>query len=309
MSLTDLEKDCLRDWRESGGRRRRAGSAAPGDADWLRLGLFIVLDAGRRIRELRITDFSDAASMKTDGTPVTRIEHEIEVVAEERLRDGPERVTLVGEETGGRVPEKGLALAIDPVDGTWSLFNRTETAATTLAFLRDGETFLGLVSNPATGEIAYSFATGPTRLLQLSAIGVPDLAATLPLEPIGPTPLLVHLHPARGAGALVMGLYGRWRTRDLHMVRMTGGSPALGLLEAAKGAFAYANLWGKRESEAWDLAAALTIVRGAGGEVVDLAGRPLAAVGHKGPFVAAIDTRARGQLVAWVREIVDSGCE
>jgi fructose-1,6-bisphosphatase/inositol monophosphatase family enzyme len=88
------------------------------------------------------------------------------------------------------------------------------------------------------------------------------------------------------------------------MVRSTGGSPAWGLLDASKGRYVYANLWADTPSTAFDLAAGVLLVRKAGGEVVDLEGNPIEVLGHRGPFIAAIDDDSRNRIVEIVRESV-----
>ena len=52
------------------------------------------------------------------------------------------------------------------------------------------------------------------------------------------------------------------------------------------------------------LAAGVLLVQGAGGEVTDLSGTPIDPVGHEGPFIAAVDDAARGQVTELVREAV-----
>jgi fructose-1,6-bisphosphatase/inositol monophosphatase family enzyme len=69
----------------------------------------------------------------------------------------------------------------------------------------------------------------------------------------------------------------------------------------AKGNFVYVNLWDRRESAAWDLAAGLMLVRTAGGEAVDLNGQPVRHIGHRGPFIAALDAADRARVVELTR--------
>ncbi len=49
------------------------------------------------------------------------------------------------------------------------------------------------------------------------------------------------------------------------------------------------------------------LVRKAGGEVVNLEGEPIDAVGHQGPFVAAVDAANRQVVVDIAREVVGLG--
>jgi fructose-1,6-bisphosphatase/inositol monophosphatase family enzyme len=208
---------------------------------------------------------------------------------------------LVGEETGGEMPEHGSALAIDPVDGTWAFLGGTASYSTTIALIVDGVGKFGIVAAPAAGRITYA-TEDSARVLQVSAFGEPDasyeLAVAKTLDPI-----LVNLHPGRSARATADALYSAWNANAVRMVRSPGGSPSLALAEAAAGRFVYVNLWTKRPAAPFDLVAGVLIVRAAGGDVVDLDGRAVHAMTHGGPFVAAIDPRAR-KLVA---ELVAAG--
>ena len=66
---------------------------------------------------------------------------------------------------------------------------------------------------------------------------------------------------------------------------------------------AYVNLWGKRQAEAFDLAAGVLLVEGAGGQVTNLDGRPIDPVRHEGAFVAAVDDISRQEVIEIVRAV------
>ena len=87
------------------------------------------------------------------------------------------------------------------------------------------------------------------------------------------------------------------------MVKAAGGSPSWALVEAAKGRFVYVNLWARRAADPFDLAPGVALVRDAGGDVVDLANRPIELSGHAGPLIAGIDPGKREQVVGMVSEI------
>jgi len=298
MQLTDIERSALTSWRRNG---HPPGVRGRDELDeWVCLALRLSLLASRHVRAVRLSTSVGPVTFKADHSPVTAVELEVEQLLRKELAMAPLPVAFLGEETTDAADGQRIALAVDPIDGTWSLLNRTETAATSLALMRDGEAFVGVVANPATAEIAYVAQGREPRLLQLSALGEEDQAVSLPIPPVGPEGLLVSLHPQRKAGPLAKALARAWHDGELDMVRSSGGAPSLGLLEVAKGGFVYVNLWDRRESAAYDLAAGLLLVRAAGGEAVDLNGNPVHAVGHRGPFVAALDAADRDQ----VRELV-----
>jgi myo-inositol-1(or 4)-monophosphatase len=297
MLLNAFERECLAAWRGSSDGQQ--GRAPTGAADsWLRLALRLSLLSCRLVRSSRLGGLDGSVAMKSDASPVTAIELQIERLIVQELAHAPIPVTFLGEESSSVEGGSPITLAVDPIDGTWSLLNRTETAATSLAFLRDGQTFVSVVANPATAEIAYTAEGFPPRLLQLSAFGESDHAVDLPIPPAGPGGLLVSLHPQRAAGPVAQALSRAWQEGELDMLRSTGGAPSLGLLEAAKGSFVYVNLWDRRNSAAWDLAAGLMLVRAAGGEAVDLEGNPVRHTGHRGPFVAALHAGDRERVAA-----------
>ena len=304
MTLTKLERACI-DAHRKGNRTDAMVGAAGDQAAWLRFGLSVLLETGRMVRGMRLRPMDEGVQFKSDGSPVTALERRIEAFVRERLTEFCPEAGFVGEESGGALPPRGYAVAIDPVDGTWSLVNRTETCTTGLAFFHDGEAFLGMVLNPATGELGYAASDTGTRLLQISLFGEADAAVTLPGERLRPQTLLVNLQPSRDAQDMVGGFFEAWREGGLNMVKLPGGSPLWAMLEAAKGSFVYVNLWSRRAAQAYDLAAGIMLVRGAGGDVTDLAGTPIETTDHRGPFIAGIDHEARRKVTAIVRSSAD----
>ncbi len=288
----------------------RSGSPSPGPESgeteaWIGFGIVQLLIAARALRSAHVA-LRKNVEFKEDGSPTVLVEQQIEARLREALAEFAPGVPLVGEETGGSFPSSGLAVAIDPLDGTWAFVTGTETYTTVLTVFRDGAPKLGFILNPKTGELGYALAEGPSRLLQLSLYGEPDAAVSLPTTLENQSKVLVNVHPGRAAGGLVGGLYEAWRRDDVQMVKSPGGSPSWALLEAAKGAFVYANLWALRAAEPYDLAAGTLLVRGAGGDITDLEGRSIDATRHEGPFIAGIDGAARSVVAAIAREVLDT---
>jgi fructose-1,6-bisphosphatase/inositol monophosphatase family enzyme len=303
MALSELERASL--------ASRRSGEHAPaaglqGDERLLEYALSTTLEAIATVRAVRLLPLSQIVEFKADHSPVTRFEREIEIRAKERLRQLDEGIAFVGEESGGQLPAKGLAVALDPVDGTWALLNRTATCAVSLTIYRDGQAIVGVVANPATGEVGYVLSGTRSRLLQPDLMGEGDQACDLPLDRTPVDSVLVNVHPQRHVARLVGALVEAWREDGLNMVRMAGGSPALGLLDAAKGSFVYVNTWGRGPSVAYDLGAGLELVRGAGGDVIDLRGEPIDAIGHEGLFIAGLEAEARDRVRRLAQQVLDT---
>jgi fructose-1,6-bisphosphatase/inositol monophosphatase family enzyme len=298
----DLERACL-EAHDAGTELPLAGRAEEPEA-WLPFVLGALLDAGQRIRSLRLADLGSLVREKGDGSPSTPGEVEVEEALRARLVRAAPGVPLVGEETGGASgeAEDSLRLALDPVDGTWALLSRTETLATSLVVLHGARAIAAGVLNPATGELAYAAAGKPGRILQLAVFGEPPVGTELPLPPVGDSPTLVNVHPSRRGGGRLAALQAAWERSEIRMVRGPGGSPAWGLVEAAKGAFVYLCGWGEVAAEPWDLAAGVMLVRAAGGEVTDLTGAPVEPLGHTGPFLAGTDPRGRERVLSILRD-------
>ncbi|MHC4768415.1 MAG: inositol monophosphatase family protein [Planctomycetota bacterium] len=270
---------------------------------WIQFALAAVLHAGGLVRELRISPLSGQAAFKADASPVTAQEHEIEGMIRAQLSRFCPDATFMGEEGGGAVRTHGISVAVDPVDGTWALLNRMSSSSVVIAAFQDGRPFMGAVANPATGEIGYAIADRPARLIQLDWVRN-HLAAEMPLDRVKASSILVNVHPSPEAGPLLERLMTAWQSSQVQMVRMEGGSPASALLDAAKGAFVYVNLWNKRPSEPFDLAAGIMLVRNAGGRVVDASGRDIDSSAHAGPFVAGVDQMARETILSAVESIL-----
>ena len=299
--LNSLEKTCIDTY------RRREPEAATGEDEssrWVAFGLYMVLDAGRLVREKRMVAGRQDVIYKDDGSPATRLEADIESLLRSRVAKFEPGAVVVGEETGGVLSSSGIEIAIDPVDGTWAFLSGTETYTTTLAVFRDGAPVLGMISNPTTGEIGYATAEGDARLVQLSVFGEADGASSLPEYEDAAREVLVNFHPCRTGRSVVGALYDAWHERGVRMVRSPGGSPSWALVEAARGAFVYLNMWSKRPAEPYDLAPGVLLVRNAGGEVTDLEGKPIDMLRHAGPFVASIHEKARRQVAEIAQSVL-----
>jgi fructose-1,6-bisphosphatase/inositol monophosphatase family enzyme len=303
MRLTTIEKKVI-DKFQKNDSMIYTPNQIPVTDDWIYFGISVLLKIGAMVRKMRGEPMRELVHYKQDGSPVTKKEKDIEAFVRKELTCFYPDAKLFGEESGGRVPDAGIAIAIDPIDGTWAFVNRTETFATSLLFLKNRDPFLGMVLNPSTGELGYSPEKNRTRLLQLSMFGEGDLGYDLPMDRATPDSTLINIHPQSRVDILLEPVFQQWRQKDLNMVRMPGGSPSFALLETAKGSFSYVNLWAKRPAAPYDLAAGINLVRSAGGDVVDLYGEPVRLMDHSGPFVASLDSYIRNKIVVTVRQAI-----
>ncbi|CAN5922149.1 histidinol-phosphatase [soil metagenome] len=93
-----------------------------------------------------------AATSKSDGTPVTATDREIEATLRERIDAVLPSATVFGEEDGGDLTTDGVCFVIDPIDGTKNFMRGVPVFATLIGALVDGEVVAGVASAPAMGE-------------------------------------------------------------------------------------------------------------------------------------------------------------
>jgi len=308
MLLTPFEISCI----DSFNKEESPPPLRTADSEGLlRYGIWFLLRVARLVRGKRYASGSIETNFKSDGSPVTQLELDIESFARESLTLLPEGTALISEESEGCLPKTGLALALDPIDGTRSFLSQIDNFSTSLAFYQDGQPIIGMVINPVTGELGYAAPGMQSRLIQLALLGCETVGEPMPTANLtAPLPTLIHVHPSRRAAELFRNLYDLWVQDEVEFVRLSGGSPAYALMEAAKGHFIYINIWDKSPAAAYDLAAGILLVRGAGGDVVDRSGKPISFNGHIGPFIAGVWNDHRTSIMQKIISTVhDSTCK
>jgi histidinol-phosphatase len=200
---------------------------------------------------------------KHDRTLVTQADTEVETLLRDRIADAFPGHAVVGEELGSTDDAGNGRWIIDPIDATHNFVRGIEVFATLLAFERDGELQIGVVSAPAMGRRwwasrrggAHVRALGTQRRISVSTVG--DLADAQ-----------VVFSTVRGldAAGLGDGLHrltnAAWRDR--------GFGDFWGHMLVAQGAAEVMLEYGVAP---WDIAAPHLIVHEAGGRMTDLAGR------------------------------------
>ncbi len=288
MGLNSFEKSFFEDIRNDNISKSISDND---DNSLVRFALWNMLAIGKMIRSARILPTNVNSKLKEEGSPVTVLEFEIEEYVKKNLNLYLSGASFVGEESGGKLPREGLSLALDPIDGTWSFLSHSESAAVSLTFFRDRVPFIGVVLNPATGELAYVLDGNKTRLIQLPFFDEEINAVNLPTaQQDAVIKNLVNLHPSKMGATISEKLYHLWKEGNLKHIKSLGGSPAWSLVEAAKGYYSYINLWTGTPAVSYDLASGILLIRGAGGDVVDMKGNSIKYIGHEGLFVAGITT-------------------
>jgi 3'(2'), 5'-bisphosphate nucleotidase len=226
--------------------------------------LDIAHDAGRRILEIYESNF--AVEAKEDRSPLT----EADMASHREIVAGLKQLTpdipVLSEESGeipyGQRRQWQEYWLVDPLDGTKEFIKRNGEFTVNIALIREGQPALGVVHVPvkdtdyfgAEGMGAYRrIGEAPAEAIRVSAL------ADGPIRVVG---------SRSHRGSSLDGYLSR--LGDHEMVPM--GSSLKLCLVAAGDADVYPRLGPTCE---WDTAAAQGVVEAAGGQVVDLAGKPL----------------------------------
>ena len=206
-------------------------------------------------------------SAKPDRTLVTQADTEIETHLRDRIADAFPSHTIAGEEFGTAEDAGDGRWIIDPIDATHNVVRGIEVFATLLAFERDGELEVGVVSAPAhapplvgdPGGGAAVRVDGAERPIHVSPV---DALAQRP-DHVFDASRNGRRRPRRRAPASTSA---SWRDRGFgdfwgHMLVAQGSAEAM--LEYGV--------------NPWDMAAPHLIVTEAGGRMTDLR------AAHRGP--------------------------
>lgn len=212
------------------------------------------------------------AETKADGSPVTRVDREIELalrdaVARERPHEG-----FLGEEFGPRGPAERRWI-VDAIDGTASFVAGEPEWSTLIAFQARGEIEVGLVSAPALNRRWYAVAGhgawtehGSAEQQRLTVSATPELgAASVAIWPPVAALATEIRHPLERLAAAA----GRVLPEPGGGKPSAGSGTCHGALLVAAGLVDVFLLAG---GGPWDLAAVVPIVEEAGGRFSDLSG-------------------------------------
>lgn len=125
----------------------------------LSFALKIVEEAGRIA--LRHFDNGVAAEMKSDNTPVTIADRQVEQLIRQSIAEQYPADEVLGEEgdsfSGNSVgPTQGRRWIVDPIDGTYNFQRGVPIFSTMLALEVDGDIKLGVIHNPACGDFFWA---------------------------------------------------------------------------------------------------------------------------------------------------------
>jgi inositol-phosphate phosphatase/L-galactose 1-phosphate phosphatase/histidinol-phosphatase len=225
-----------------------------------------------------------AIEQKSDMTPVTEVDRSAEaamrtILDRDRPADG-----ILGEEHGPKRPTGRRVWVLDPIDGTRAFIAGRATFGTLIALVEDGIPVLGVIDQPVAkerwvgrldAEMGTTLNGRPVRVRSCAGLGQARAATT------SPAAFSAHGHAAfqRIGGQVADMLFG-------------GDCHNYGLLAAG-----HLDLVLEEGLQPWDWAALVPVVKGAGGQISDWAGRPLM-LGAAGAVIASGDRRVHEAVLA-----------
>lgn len=139
--------------------------------DALAFGLMLVRTTRAKVRQ-----FSQAAlatESKSDGSPVTVLDREIEQLICAEIRRRFPSHGIIGEEGGAVETTTEWTWTIDPIDGTQNLAVGVPTYATIIALLRHGRPVVGVIDHPQL-DLTYYAALGGGAFCNGARLAVED---------------------------------------------------------------------------------------------------------------------------------------
>lgn len=226
--------------------------------------LEIARAAGSEILTIYDSDF--AVETKADDSPLTAADqaaHKLIVNALENLT--PEIPVWSEESAGIEFAERvdwGRFWLVDPLDGTKEFIKRNGEFTVNIALIDDHEPVLGVVHVPVKRQDYYGFRGGGAYLCEDQGEARPIRASAIVADPVR----VVGSRSHRGKS-----LENFLDAIGPHVMVPMGSSLKICLV-AVGSADVYPRLGPTSE---WDTAAAQAVVENAGGQVVDLTGKPL----------------------------------
>lgn len=191
---------------------------------------------------------------KADRSWVTEADETIEHMLVERITARYPQHGIIGEEQTRHATDREFLWAIDPLDGTGSFVDGLPTWGVSIGLLRHGQPYLGVVYLPLLDDCYWAGPTGGAFLNDR------------PIQVIAPRPW-----ESQDWIAVPSDIHKRFA------IEFIGKTRALACIVASICYTARGSAIGALVTRAaiWDLAAALAILRAAGGIAAGLSGMPI----------------------------------
>lgn len=241
--------------------------------DWLALALRAAAAGAEIIRDAS----SRLHGLDWQSKGPTDFVSEVDLAAEQAilrlLRAGIPGATVLAEESAASVAraqlEKGVAVVVDPLDGTTNFLHGFPAYAVSIAILQDGEPVIAVVHDVPRGEVFTACAGEGARLdgkpIRVSSITQPQRALIGTGFPFKDPADIAPYH--RQMAAVMAEVAGLRRP----------GAASLDLAHVACGRFD--GFW-EMQLAPWDFSAGMLLVREAGGIATDLSGAHLTGLGQ-----------------------------
>ena len=226
------------------------------------------------------SDISD----KADGSPVTQADRSAEALIEKELFDIIPDIPIVGEEAAesGRLPDIRQAeyfWCVDPLDGTKEFISGSGDFTVNIALIRNGQPVIGVVYAPYTGEMFAGIA-GERKEDHHAIMMREDLVGGKETKD-----KFINVRELKKEGLTVIASKSHVNDekleeflKDYKVAKIAKRGSSLKICQIAAGkADLYPRLGPTCE---WDIAAAHGVLKAAGGDIVDMQGKPMT-YGHQ----------------------------
>ena len=238
---------------------------------------------------------------KADASPVTAADLAAHHILQDGLRALAPEVPVLSEEAADIPLAERAAWTrwwlVDPLDGTKEFIAGSEEFTVNVALIEQGRVVFGVVGIPANGRCYYGGAGLGAWRSDMPGTEQPIRVRLAPAQ--GFTLVASKRHSSPAQESLLAGLAARFGEPALANI----GSSLKFCLLAEGNADCYPRL---APTSQWDTAAAQGVLEGAGGEVLDLSGAPLAYEARESflnPSFLALPAAAkwRGELIELAR--------
>lgn len=213
-----------------------------------------------------------AIESKSDASPVTQADRDIESAMRDILADACPEHTIVGEEMGGTPNQSGPMWILDPIDGTKAFATGTPVFGTLIGLAIEKRFVLGVIDQPISEEKWLGVA-GRETTFNDAPVHVSDCEVLAQAR-------LYTTAPDYFAPGSAYDAFCRVREKVL-FTRYGADCYAFGLMASG-----FVDLIVESQLKLWDFAALVPVIEGAGGVITDWHGASLT-VESEGHLVAA----------------------
>ena len=233
----------------------------------------MIRDGGRMARDIYDNN-QYAVYTKTDKSPVTEADQQVEIFIEQQLRQITPNIPIVGEEGVAGAKDRGdtvinvddapLYWLVDPIDGTREFIERTGQYALSVALMEHNIPILGFIYAPSFNDVLYVGGRGIGAWRENGAGG----RQSLPFE----NKIVDEFNIITSGRNYDADRVHKFLTKNVPIAHQRMGSALKFCILAENGAHFYPRLAPTME---WDTAAGDAILRAIGGGIVTFDGTPL----------------------------------